>query len=158
MTKPAVLLSDLLSANTVLADQSASGKKELIHTLSKKVASSLNLKEHSVFDILWEREKLGTTGVGHGIAIPHGRIEGLEKVCGFFARLSSPIAFDAVDGQPIDLVFLLLAPESAGADHLHALASVSRTLRDDALCEKLRGAKQSDLFELLTTASAAVAA
>lgn len=158
MTKPAVQLSSIISTSGVLADQAATGKKELIHALSKDVASALSIEEHAVFDVLWEREKLGTTGVGKGIAIPHGRIEGLDKVCGFFARLSTPIAFDAVDGSPVDLIFLLLAPESAGADHLHALASVSRTLRDQSLCEKIRKADQSNIYTLLTESTPAEAA
>lgn len=158
MTKPAVQLSELLETDSILADQKVSSKKEIIQSLAKEAALSLGLEEHQLFNVLWEREKLGTTGVGHGIAIPHGRIEGLDKVCGFFARLSSPIAFDAVDEQPVDLVFLLLAPESAGADHLHALASVSRTMRDIALCTKLRKTKHGDLYKLLTTTAAAAAA
>lgn len=158
MTKPAVQLSELLGTNTILVDQEASSKKDLLQALAKEAAEALGLEEHLVFNVLWEREKLGTTGVGHGIAIPHGRIEGLDKVCGFFTRLSSPITFESVDEQPVDLVFLLLAPESAGADHLHALASVSRTLRDIALCTKLRKASHKDLYKLLTKAPSAVAA
>jgi len=158
MTKPNVQLTDILNSKAVFNDQEVVDKKELIKTLSKEVANILKIQEHIVFDVLWEREKLGTTGVGKGIAIPHGRIDGLEKVCGFFTRLSNPIAFDAVDDQPIDLVFLLLAPESAGADHLHALASVSRALRDSSLCEKLRKAKQSDLYNVLTETISVAAA
>ncbi len=158
MTKPAVQLSQILSTDAILVDQSATSKKELIKGLSQNIAKASGLEQHIVFDILWEREKLGTTGVGQGIAIPHGRIDGLEKVCGFFARLSSPISFDAIDEQPVDLVFILLAPQSAGADHLHALASVSRTLRNQELCNKLRNAPQTDLYKLLTTAAVAAAA
>jgi len=140
MNRP-VTLSDILGPDAILAGVKATDKKNLIQTLAQHAAQTLHVEEHVLSDILWEREKLGTTGVGHGIAIPHGRIPGLTQVHGFFARLSTPIAFDAVDGLPVDLVFLLLAPEDAGADHLHALATVSRTLRDAALCESLRKAK-----------------
>jgi PTS system nitrogen regulatory IIA component len=122
-------------------------------------AKSTGKEEHVVFDVLWEREKLGTTGVGTGIAIPHGRIEGLDHVYGFFARLAEPVNFDAIDDKPVDLVFLLLAPESAGADHLHALAIVSRLLRDAKLCEQLRRAKNEvDMHRLLVDASSTEAA
>jgi PTS system nitrogen regulatory IIA component len=112
-----------------------------------------------VFDVLWERERLGTTGVGHGIAIPHGRVAGIDKVSGFFARLSQPVNFESIDDKPVDLVFLLLAPEAAGADHLHALATVSRLLRDPKLCEQLRSAPDATtLYTLLTENQAAQAA
>jgi PTS system nitrogen regulatory IIA component len=104
---------------------------------------------------LLERERLGTTGVGNGIAIPHGKLPGLRQLYGLFARLETPIDFDAVDEQPVDLIFLLLAPEAAGADHLKALARVSRLLRDRAVCEKLRGADQADAMYALLTESAA---
>src|SRR6202044_1980928 len=108
---------------------------------------------HIIFDVLWEREKLGTTGVGMGIAIPHGRLEGLGEVQGFFARLPQPVPLEAIDDKPVDLVFLLLAPESAGADHLHALATVSRLLRDAKLCEQIRGAKdEATIYRILTEA------
>ena len=100
---------------------------------------------------LWERERLGTTGVGGGIAIPHGRVAGLEKVMGFFTRLTQPVNFKSIDDKPVDLIFLLLAPEAAGADHLQALATVSRFLRDAKLCEQLRKAKDAAaMYKLLT--------
>ena len=104
---------------------------------------------------LTERERLGTTGVGQGIAIPHGRLADLEKIVGVFARLDTPIDYDAVDKQPVDLVFMLLAPEGAGADHLKALARVSRLLRNQAACEKLRAAKTAEaLYAILTEPAA----
>lgn len=140
MTRPA-LLSDILGPDAVLAGVEAADKKQLIFALAKHAAQALKLEEHVLSDVLWEREKLGTTGVGHGIAIPHGRVAGLKQVHGFFVRLSEPVSFDAADHRDVDIVFLLLAPEDAGADHLHALATVSRTLRDPALCESLRKAK-----------------
>ena len=109
-----------------------------------------------IFDVLLERERLGTTGVGNGIAIPHGKLAGLKKLHGVFARLSTPIDFEAIDERPVDLIFLLLAPETAGADHLKALARVSRLLRDQAVCEKLRKTDTADaLYILLTEGNAA---
>ena len=97
-----------------------------------------------------ERERLGTTGIGHGIAIPHGKLPGLERVYGVFARLERPVDFDAIDDQPVDLIYLLLAPANCGADHLKALAKVSRLLRDRRLCEKVRGSTTCDaIFALM---------
>ncbi len=158
MNKPASFC-DLLGSRAVLIDVEATDKKQTIQALAQHAAAQLGLEEHVVFDVLWEREKLGTTGVGQGIAIPHGRVAGLEKVCGFFVRLRAPVDFDSVDQRPVDLVFLLLAPESAGADHLHALAAVSRVLRDESLCEKLRTAKNVEaLSSLLCKTSTAEAA
>ena len=115
--------------------------------------------ERAIFETLLERERLGTTGVGRGVAIPHGKLAGLPRVYGVFARLEKAIDFDAVDDRPVDLVFLLLAPEMAGADHLKALARVSRLLRDEALCEKLRGCDTAEgIYALLNTREAASAA
>ncbi|HAX90782.1 MAG TPA: transcriptional regulator [Rhodospirillaceae bacterium] len=152
-------LCDLLGSDAVMAGLEATDKKQLIQTLSRHASAQWGVEEHVLFDVLWEREKLGTTGVGQGIAIPHGRVAGLETVRGFFARLASPIDFDSVDGRPVDLVFLLLAPESAGADHLHALAAVSRALRNTALCDQLRSAKDAAAINaLLNKASLAEAA
>ncbi len=158
MNKPASFC-DLLGSRSVLIGVDATDKKQTIQALAQHVAAQLGLEEHVVFDVLWEREKLGTTGVGQGIAIPHGRVAGLEKVCGFFVRLKTPVDFDSVDQRPVDLVFLLLAPESAGADHLHALAAVSRVLRDENLCEKFRMAQNVEvLMTLLCKTSTAEAA
>lgn len=148
MNKPASL-RDLMASDAILVDLDASDKKSLLQLLSHHAAQALGLAEHTLFDVLWEREKLGTTGVGAGIAIPHGRVDGLPDVRGFFVRLKAAIGFDAVDHQPVDLVFLLLAPEDAGADHLHALATVSRTLRDSAFCDKLRKAKDKKALSAL---------
>lgn len=155
----AVTMNDLLGPKAVLARLEAATKKQVLQEIAHHAAEALQLEEHGVFDVLWARERLGTTGVGHGIVIPHGRIAGLTKVCGFFARLPSAVPFESVDDRDVDLVFLLLAPESAGADHLHALATVSRLLRDPRLCEELRRAKDASALErLLTTASTACAA
>ncbi|WP_417456287.1 PTS IIA-like nitrogen regulatory protein PtsN [Kordiimonas sp.] len=131
-------IEDLLSAEHVLADFRASSKKQTIQALSRKLADTLSLDSRMVFDKLLERERLGSTGVGKGVAIPHARIDGLERITGLFARLASPIDFDSVDDVPVDIVFMLLAPTDAGADHLKALARISRLLRDEKTLAKLR--------------------
>ncbi len=113
----------------------------------------------AIFDTLLERERLGSTGIGSGTAVPHGRLPNLTRMFGLFARLEKPIPFEAVDDQPVDLVFLLLTPDTAGADHLKALARVSRLLRDRAMCAKLRGTDRADaLYALLTDRTASHAA
>lgn len=152
-------ISDLLSTEGVIASLKVSGKKQALQELAAKAAQLTELPERSIFDVLLERERLGTTGVGGGIAIPHGKLPSLERLYGVFARLDHPIDFDAIDDQPVDLFFLLLAPESAGADHLKALARVSRLLRDKMVCDKLRGSDSSDaLYALLTESTASRAA
>lgn len=152
-------MRELLVPEAVVARFDASSKKQVIQDLAAHAAKLLGLDPLVIFDVLWEREKLGTTGVGNGIAIPHGRVAGVEQVRAFFARLDTPVAFESVDERPVDMVFMLLAPVEAGADHLHALASVSRLLRNPALCEALRGAKTSEaLYRLLTETPAVEAA
>lgn len=152
-------MQDILLPQAVLADMPATTKKEVLQELGRHVAPLVGQDALAIFNVLWERERLGTTGVGHGIAIPHGRLEKLDQVHGFFARLPQPVAFEAIDDRPVDLVFLLLAPESAGADHLHALATVSRLLRDQKLCEQLRNAKDAtEMYRLLTKSASAKAA
>jgi PTS system nitrogen regulatory IIA component len=122
-----------------------------LQELAKRAAALTGLPERAIFDVLIERERLGTTGIGMGTAIPHGKLAGLDMLYGIFARLERPIPFDAIDDQPVDLIFLLLAPENAGADHLKALALVSRLLRDRQVCQKLRGTDRADaLYALLT--------
>lgn len=141
----------LLSADGVIANLKANSKKQALQELSARAAKITGQHERAIFDTLLERERLGTTGVGNGIAIPHGRLPGLDKLYGLFARVERPIDFDSIDEMPVDLIFLLLAPESAGADHLKALARVSRLLRDKSVCEKLRGAESADaIYALLT--------
>lgn len=159
MTSRPLHVRDFLALQSVTSHLPATTKADVLKGMSEMAAKTTGKDTHAVFDILWEREKLGTTGVGFGIAIPHGRIEGLDRVYGFFARLAAPVPFDAIDDKPVDLVFLLLAPESAGADHLHALAIVSRLLRDAKLCQQLRNAKtEADLHRILSEASTAEAA
>jgi PTS system nitrogen regulatory IIA component len=144
-------IADLLGPNSVIAAMKAHGKKQLLQELAARAAPLARMPERRIFEILNEREKLGTTGFGQGIAIPHGRLAGLDKIIGVFARLENSIDYDAVDNQPVDLVFLLLAPEDAGADHLKALARVSRLLRNQGICEKLRAAKKPEaLYAILT--------
>lgn len=152
-------IADLLSPDAVLAHVKATTKKQVLQEMAHKAALLTKLPERRIFDTLIEREKLGSTGMGQGIAIPHGRIAGIEKMTGLFAQLDHPVDFDSMDDQPVDLVFLLLAPEGAGADHLKALARVSRLLRNQAVCEKLRAAPQAaTLYALLTEPTAAQAA
>lgn len=151
-------LVDILAPNGVVANSRATSKKQILQDLARKAAELTGAEERAIFDVLLERERLGTTGVGNGIAIPHGKLGGLKRLWGVFARLEKPVDFEAIDEQPVDLVFLLLAPEGAGADHLKALAKVSRLLRDRRICEKLRGSEKSDaLYALITehTANAA---
>ncbi len=131
-------VADLLNADSVIAKLPATSKKQALQELAKRSAPITGLHERVIFDVLLERERLGTTGVGSGIAIPHGKLADLDRLYGLFARLEKPIDFESVDDQPVDLIFLLLAPEGAGADHLKALARVSRLLRDQKTCEKLR--------------------
>jgi len=150
---------ELLNLDAVVPNLKATGKKQVLQELADRAALLIGKDERTIFDVLLERERLGTTGVGNGIAIPHGKLAGLPRPYGLFARLDTPVDFDAIDEQPVDLIFLLLAPESAGADHLKALARVSRLLRDKVLCEKLRGSDNRDaLFALLTERAASHAA
>lgn len=148
-------IADLISPETVIANLRVATKKQMLQELAKRatemVGAKVGIAERDIYNVLVERERLGTTGVGSGIAIPHGKLGKLEKLYGLFAKLDRPIDFEAIDDQPVDLVFLLLAPEAAGADHLKALARVSRLLRDRAVCEKLRGAETQDaLYAVLT--------
>ena len=144
-------ITDLLSPEGVLSALKVQGKKQLLQDLSVRAAAIVRLPDRRIFETLNERERLGTTGVGQGIAIPHGRLADIDKITGVFARLDPAIEYDAVDNQPVDLVFMLLAPEGAGADHLKALARVSRLLRNQSVCEKLRAAKSAEaLYAILT--------
>jgi len=150
---------DFLRPEAILASLKAASKKQALQDLARRAAELTGQHERFIFDVLLERERLGSTGVGRGIAIPHGKLPHLQGVFGAFARLERPIDFDAVDEQPVDLVFLLLAPEGAGADHLKALARISRMLRDESLCEKLRGCQSADaIFALLSQSESVNAA
>ncbi len=150
---------DLLTVRGVFANMRATSKKQALQDMARRAAEITGQAERAIFNVLLERERLGTTGVGNGIAIPHGKLPQLDRLYGLFARLDRPIAFDSIDEQPVDLIFLLLAPESAGADHLKALARVSRLLRDRAVCEKLRGTESPEaLYAILTESQASRAA
>jgi nitrogen PTS system EIIA component len=152
-------ITDLITPESVIANFRVSGKKQALQELAKKAATITGQPERQIYDVLAERERLGTTGVGNGIAIPHGKLAGIERMTGVFARLEKPIDFEAIDDQPGDLIFLLLAPEGAGTEHLKALARVSRLLRDRAVCGKLRGTESTDaLYALLTEDQASNAA
>ena len=152
-------INDLITADGVIAKLRATSKKQALQELACKAAEITGLHERAIFDVLMERERLGTTGVGNGIAIPHGKLPNVDRLYSVFARLEQPIDFDSIDERPVDLLFLLLAPESAGADHLKALARVSRLLRDKSVCEKLRGTDNGEaLYAVLTESMASRAA
>jgi PTS system nitrogen regulatory IIA component len=144
-------LGDFISPDSVLPSLRAKTKKQLLQELASRAARRTGLSERVIFDVLFQRERLGSTGLGQGIAIPHGKVPGLKGIVGIFARLAEPIDFDAVDGEPVDIVFLLLAPEGAGADHLKALARISRLLREGSAVEKLRASRDAAaLYAVLT--------
>src|SRR3954464_15375708 len=137
-------LHEFLSPEAVLPALRVSGKKQALHDIAAHAARLSGLEERVIFEALWQRERLGSTGIGEGIAIPHGKLPGLERLVGLLARLERPIDFEALDGQPVDLVFVLLAPEGAGADHLKALARIARMLRAPDLANKLRDARDAE--------------
>ncbi len=137
-------ISDIMTEKEVLLLGKMRGKRHLLQELASAVSKILNIDERTVFEGLLERESLGSTGFGGGTALPHARIKEVKKVTGIFAKLSSPVDFDSVDNKPVDLIFALVSPENSGADHLTALAQISRLLKNDATCEKLRHAKDQD--------------
>ena len=140
---------DILTKDAIVANASVGSKKQLLETLAHLAAEKTGLDERLVLDALTERERLGTTGIGRGVAFPHTRLSGLDKIFCAFMK-TDPIDFDSVDGKPVDLVFLLLVPEQAGADHLKALARLSRLLRDDATAADLRHATSvKALYDLI---------
>jgi PTS system nitrogen regulatory IIA component len=152
-------LGDLISPDSVFPSLKVKNKKQLLHELSGRAARITGLEERDIFDTLLQRERLGSTGLGQGTAIPHCRIGNLKHIVGLFARLAEPIDFDSPDGAPVDLIFLLLAPEGAGADHLKALARVSRLLREGQAAEKLRTSRDaSAIYAVLTEGAASHAA
>lgn len=144
-------LDSILTVESVIPRLKATSKKQALQELARKAAEITGLEQREVFDVLLERERLGTTGVGGGIAIPHGKLAALDRLRGVFARADRAIDFDSIDDRPVDLIFLLLAPEAAGADHLKALAKVSRLLRDPGTCDKLRGCETNDAILALLT-------
>jgi nitrogen PTS system EIIA component len=148
-------LSEILRLEGVVPNLKAANKKQLLQELAGHAGRLTKLDPRAVLETLLRREKLGSTGFGHGIAIPHGKFAGIDQVHGVFARLAQPVDFDAVDDQPVDLVFALLAPETAGADHLKALARISRLFRDQTVVQKLRGTGDREgLYAILTEPAA----
>jgi PTS system nitrogen regulatory IIA component len=151
-------IADLLAPDAVIPALKAQSKKQLLQELSARAHAQTRVSDRRIFETLVERERLGTTGVGAGIAIPHGRMSEIKAIRGLFARLENPIEYEAVDSQPVDLVFMLLAPENAGADHLKALARVARLLRDREIANKLRESRDADaIYAVLALPPAAVA-
>ena len=144
-------IADLIAPQCVVASLQAGDKAQLLRELSERAARQLGIDGEKILDALRSRERLGSTGVGQGIALPHARIAGLERFFGLFVRLSRPINFDAIDAAPVDLVFLLLIPELAGNEHLAALATVSRRLRRREVAAQIRGARAGpEVYEILT--------
>ena len=152
-------IAELISPRAVVPSLRVASKRQLLQELAKRAAPLAGLDEKLILDTLLERERLGSTGIGSGTAVPHGRFASLTRMFALFARLEKPIPFESVDDQPVDLVFLLLTPDNAGADHLKALARLSRLLRDQATCAKLRGTDRAEaLYALLTDRAASHAA
>jgi PTS system nitrogen regulatory IIA component len=137
-------LTDLVAPNAILPTLKVNGKKQALQEIAARAAALTGQSDRAILEILLQRERLGSTGVGNGVAIPHGKLAKLSGVFGLFARLDRPVDFDALDGQPVDLVFLLLAPEGAGADHLKALARVARLLRDPEVARTLRQSRDAE--------------
>ena len=153
-----MLLTDVVAPNAIIPALKVNGKKQLLQELAAKAAELCGQSERTILETLQQRERLGTTGIGNGVAIPHGKLPKLAKLFGLFARLERPIDFEALDGQAVDLVFLLLAPEGAGADHLKALARVARLLRDPDVARKLRDSRDAEaLYAVLAMPSASAA-
>src|ERR1700758_3432179 len=151
-------LTDLVVPNAVIPALKVNGKKQALQELAAKAATLTGQSEREILEILLQREKLGSTGVGNGVAIPHGKLAKLNKLFGLFARLERPVDFEALDNQPVDLVFLLLAPEGAGADHLKALARIARLLRDQDVAKKLRASRDAQaIYSVLALPPASAA-
>lgn len=142
-------ISDLLAANGVVLRGGASSKRQALHAVAEAASHVLSIDDSRIFEALMEREALGSTGLGSGVAVPHARLRDIEKVTGVFVRLDAPVAFDAVDDRPVDLLFALFAPPKDGAEHLRALAAVSRALRSSELREQLRQARTTDAIRAL---------
>lgn len=151
-------LTDLVASNAIIPALKVNNKKQAIQELAARAAELTGQAERAILEILQQREKLGSTAVGNGVAIPHGKLPKLTRLFGLFAKLQKPIDFDALDGEPVDLVFLLLAPEGAGADHLKALARVARLLRDGEVARKLRESRDAAaMYAVLAMQSASAA-
>jgi PTS system nitrogen regulatory IIA component len=144
-------LADVLPRHAVLASLRPTGKKQLLLDIAERAAPAVGIEARAIFDALLQRERLGSTGIGNGVAIPHGKFDRLGRLTGFFVRLDRPIDFESVDGQPVDLLFVLLAPEDAGADHLKALSRVARVLRSQAVTSQLRATRDPEALHAILT-------
>src|SRR6476620_4766225 len=142
-------LSDLIEVSAVMPALKANSKKQVLQLLAEKAAAITGLPEREIFDTILQRERLGSTGVGNGIAIPHGKLAGVKRITGVFARLDTPVDFAALADQPVALDFMLLAPEGAGADHLKALSRIARVLRDAETVAKIRGTRDASAIHAL---------
>lgn len=148
-------LNDLIGIESIMPALKANAKKQVLQQMAERAASLSGIDEREIFDTILQRERLGSTGVGGGIAIPHGKLPGIDRITGVFARLETPVDFEALDDQPVDLVFLLLAPEGAGADHLKALSRIARVLRDADTVNKIRGTSDAAvIFDFLSKSPA----
>ena len=151
-------LTDVVALDAIIPALKVNGKKQALQELAAKAAEICGQSEKTIFETLMQREKLGSTGVGNGVAIPHGKLPKLNKLFGLFARLERPVDFESLDGQPVSLIFLLLAPEGAGADHLKALARVARVLRDPDTARKLNESRDAEaIYAVLAMPSASAA-
>ena len=144
-------LTDLITPEAVIPALKVNSKKQALQELAERAAAVSGLPEREIFDAVLQRERLGSTGVGNGIAIPHAKLAKAEGIFGIFARLDRPIDYEAQDSAPVDLIFMLIAPESAGAVHLKALARIARVVRDPAFTAKLRATKDASALHLLLT-------
>ena len=142
-------ISDLMPNDSILLSVKAKNKRNLLQELAEFAASVTKISDRTIFDTILERENLGSTGFGGGLALPHGRLAELDRVYVFCAKLSTPIDFESIDNKPVDVVFLLLSPESSGADHLTALAQVSRILKNNGLINKIREAQSTEEIHAL---------
>jgi len=151
-------VTDLLDPSGVIPNLRVTSKRQALQELARRAATLTGEDEHKIFESLWEREQLGSTGIGNGTAVPHGRIPGLKRAITLFARLEKLLDFDAIDSQPVDLIFLLLTPADAGADHLKALARIARLLRDQDVAKKLRASREAQaIYSVLALPPASAA-
>jgi PTS system nitrogen regulatory IIA component len=152
-------INEIINPASVLANLKPGSKKQLLQDLAEIGARQTGLESQAIFESLLEREKLGSTGVGNGVAIPHAKLPGMDHIVGVFAHLTKPVMFEAVDDQPIDIAFMLLAPEGSGADHLKALSRIARILRNQSTLASIRSSTDPDaIFSLLTSVENATAA
>lgn len=142
-------ISDLLSAGSIILRGGASSKRQALQAVAEAASTALGLDVAEALEALLEREALGSTGLGAGVAVPHARVQGLERVSAVFVRLDTPVAYESLDDRPVDLLFALFAPPTAGAEHLRALAAVSRAMRSPELREQLRQARTVDAVSAL---------